>query len=104
MAPKIKFLNENKSPLRLEFCLLLLFCYLNLFNSAKFSFSFSVFFNNIRALECIINIFSTVFLSLQDQYDNLAIHTQKGIDFLDKYGSFIRDRSAIEVEYAAKLR
>lgn len=41
---------------------------------------------------------------LWDQYDNLAIHTQKGIDFLDRYGNFIRDRSAIEVEYASKLR
>uniref|UniRef100_A0A1Q3F9G9 Putative cdc42-interacting protein cip4 n=1 Tax=Culex tarsalis TaxID=7177 RepID=A0A1Q3F9G9_CULTA len=41
---------------------------------------------------------------LWDQYENLATHTQKGIDFLDKYGNFIRDRSAIEVEYAARLR
>ncbi|KAM7357804.1 formin-binding protein 1-like Cip4 isoform 6-T7 [Cochliomyia hominivorax] len=41
---------------------------------------------------------------LWDQYDNLAIHTNKGIEFLDKYASFIRDRLAIETEYAAKLR
>ncbi|XP_055620892.1 formin-binding protein 1-like isoform X10 [Toxorhynchites rutilus septentrionalis] len=41
---------------------------------------------------------------LWDQYDNLATHTQKGIDFLERYGNFIRDRSAIEVEYAGKLR
>ncbi|KAI9587709.1 hypothetical protein GQX74_003555 [Glossina fuscipes] len=41
---------------------------------------------------------------LQDQYDNLAIHTSKGIEFLDKYANFIRDRLAIETEYAAKLR
>uniref|UniRef100_A0A1B0CCR2 Putative cdc42-interacting protein cip4 n=1 Tax=Lutzomyia longipalpis TaxID=7200 RepID=A0A1B0CCR2_LUTLO len=41
---------------------------------------------------------------LWDQYDNLALHTQKGIDFLDKYGSFVRDRCAIELEYASKLR
>ncbi|KNC22485.1 hypothetical protein FF38_07236, partial [Lucilia cuprina] len=38
-----------------------------------------------------------------DQYDNLAIHTNKGIEFLDKYANFIRDRLAIETEYAAKL-
>lgn len=43
-------------------------------------------------------------IELWDQYENLATHTQKGIDFLDKYGNFIRDRSAIEVEYAARLR
>lgn len=40
----------------------------------------------------------------QDQYDNLSLHTQKGIDFLEKYGHFIRDRCAIEMEYAGKLR
>ncbi|XP_073981707.1 formin-binding protein 1-like Cip4 isoform X3 [Rhodnius prolixus] len=41
---------------------------------------------------------------LWDQYENLSLHTQKGIDFLEKYGHFIRDRCSIEMEYAAKLR
>uniref|UniRef100_T1J7Q9 SH3 domain-containing protein n=1 Tax=Strigamia maritima TaxID=126957 RepID=T1J7Q9_STRMM len=41
---------------------------------------------------------------LWDQYDNIAAHTQKGIDFLEKYGHFIRDRCTIEVEYASKLK
>ncbi|XP_047367199.1 formin-binding protein 1-like isoform X10 [Vespa velutina] len=41
---------------------------------------------------------------IYDQFDNLSHHTQKGIDFLERYGHFIRDRCAIEVEYAAKLR
>lgn len=41
---------------------------------------------------------------LWDQYDNLAIHTEKGIEFLEKYGHFIRDRCHIEEEYASKLR
>ncbi|XP_035730320.1 formin-binding protein 1-like isoform X7 [Vespa mandarinia] len=41
---------------------------------------------------------------MYDQFDNLSHHTQKGIDFLERYGHFIRDRCAIEVEYAAKLR
>ncbi|CAH2068443.1 unnamed protein product, partial [Iphiclides podalirius] len=41
---------------------------------------------------------------LWDQYDNLAAHTHKGIEFLDKYGNFVRDRCAIELEYAGKLR
>ncbi|XP_032453575.1 formin-binding protein 1-like isoform X6 [Nasonia vitripennis] len=41
---------------------------------------------------------------LWDQFDNLSLHTQKGIDFLEKYGHFIRDRCAIEEEYATKLR
>ncbi|XP_074029177.1 formin-binding protein 1-like Cip4 isoform X3 [Leptinotarsa decemlineata] len=39
-----------------------------------------------------------------DQYDNLSLHTLKGIDFLEKYGQFVRDRASIECDYAAKLR
>ncbi|XP_023178727.1 formin-binding protein 1-like isoform X5 [Drosophila hydei] len=41
---------------------------------------------------------------LWDQYDNLSIHTNKGIEVLDKYANFVRDRVAIETEYAGKLR
>nr|CAI5865422.1 unnamed protein product [Callosobruchus analis] len=41
---------------------------------------------------------------LWDQYDNLSMHTLKGIDFLEKYGQFVKDRAAIECEYASKLR
>ncbi|XP_075226345.1 formin-binding protein 1-like Cip4 isoform X2 [Lycorma delicatula] len=41
---------------------------------------------------------------LWDQYDNLSLHTQKGIDFLEKYGQFIRERCNIELDYAGKLR
>ena len=43
-------------------------------------------------------------LFLQDQYDNIAAHTQKGIDFLEKYGHFVDQRTKIEQEYASKLR
>ncbi|KAH8302872.1 hypothetical protein KR044_011416 [Drosophila immigrans] len=43
-------------------------------------------------------------LFLQDQFDNLSIHTNRGIDVLDKYANFLRDRVAIETEYAGKLR
>jgi len=41
---------------------------------------------------------------LWDQYDNIATHTQKGIDFLEKYGHFVDQRCKIEQEYASKLR
>lgn len=44
------------------------------------------------------------FCLFQDQYDNLSFHTLKGIDFLEKYGHFVKDRATIEYEYAAKLR
>lgn len=51
----------------------------------------------------ILTFFSP-FFSFQDQFTNVAAHTLKGIDFLDKYGNFVKDRCAIEIEYAAKLR
>lgn len=41
---------------------------------------------------------------LWDQYNNLAHHTHKGIDFLEKYSQFIKERCSIETEYAYKLR
>ncbi|KAH8390562.1 hypothetical protein KR215_005198 [Drosophila sulfurigaster] len=41
---------------------------------------------------------------MQDQFDNLSLHTNRGIDVLDKYANFLRDRVAIETEYAGKLR
>jgi len=41
---------------------------------------------------------------LWDQYDQIAVHTQKGIDFLEKYGHFVDARTKIEQEYASKLR
>ena len=44
------------------------------------------------------------FKYFQDQYDQIAVHTQKGIDFLEKYGHFVDARSKIEAEYAQKLR
>ncbi|GIY21845.1 hypothetical protein CEXT_163531 [Caerostris extrusa] len=39
-----------------------------------------------------------------DQYDNLGLHTQKGIEFAEKFGSFVKEKSTIESEYAHKLR
>ena len=41
---------------------------------------------------------------LRDQYDNIATHTQKGIDFLENYGRFVDQRCNIEMEYSSKLR
>lgn len=41
---------------------------------------------------------------LWDQYDQIAAHTQKGIDFLEKYSGFVDVRCKIEQEYASKLR
>lgn len=41
---------------------------------------------------------------LWDQYENISTHTQKGIEFMERYSHFLRDRCAIEQEYAGKLR
>jgi len=40
----------------------------------------------------------------QDQFENIAQHTQHGIDFCDRVGSFLKERCNIENEYAAKLK
>jgi hypothetical protein len=51
------------------------------------------------------SIFNDVsYLILQDQFDNIGSHTQKGIDFADKYREFLKERCAIESDYAAKLK
>uniref|UniRef100_A0A1I7S9V6 F-BAR domain-containing protein n=1 Tax=Bursaphelenchus xylophilus TaxID=6326 RepID=A0A1I7S9V6_BURXY len=39
-----------------------------------------------------------------DQTNQVSDHTQRGIDFLDKYGQFVKERAQIEDEYALKLR
>ncbi|KAL5292163.1 FNBP1 family protein [Megaselia abdita] len=41
---------------------------------------------------------------LWDQYENLSTHTSKGIEFLEKYGGFVKERILIEKDYATKLR
>ncbi|XP_029470151.1 formin-binding protein 1 isoform X12 [Rhinatrema bivittatum] len=41
---------------------------------------------------------------LWDQFDNLEKHTQWGIDFLEKYIKFVKERTEIEINYAKQLR
>ncbi|NXU00431.1 FBP1L protein, partial [Buphagus erythrorhynchus] len=41
---------------------------------------------------------------LKDQFDNLDKHTQWGIDFLEKYAKFVKERIEIEQNYAKQLR
>lgn len=41
---------------------------------------------------------------LQDQWDNIGIHTQKGIDFCERYVHFLKEKSAVELDYASKLK
>ncbi|KAM7387708.1 hypothetical protein PAMP_023929 [Pampus punctatissimus] len=44
-----------------------------------------------------------VVLSL-DQFDNLDKHTQWGIDFLERYAKFVKERLDVEQNYAKQLR
>ncbi|XP_066548581.1 formin-binding protein 1-like isoform X3 [Amia ocellicauda] len=41
---------------------------------------------------------------LWDQFDNLEKHTQWGIDFLERYAKFVKERTEIEQNYAKQLR
>uniref|UniRef100_A0A8B9PER0 Formin binding protein 1 n=1 Tax=Apteryx owenii TaxID=8824 RepID=A0A8B9PER0_APTOW len=52
-----------------------------------------------------LNFFFFFFFdSLQDQFDNLEKHTQWGIDVLEKYVKFVKERTEIELSYAKQLR
>uniref|UniRef100_A0A0B7A1R0 Formin-binding protein 1-like n=1 Tax=Arion vulgaris TaxID=1028688 RepID=A0A0B7A1R0_9EUPU len=43
-------------------------------------------------------------IELWDQWENIGGHTQKGIDFCERYIQFIKERSAVELDYASKLK
>lgn len=43
-------------------------------------------------------------LCLQDQFDNLEKHTQWGIEFVERYTKFVKERSEIEINYAKQIR
>ncbi|KAJ1363695.1 hypothetical protein KIN20_023610, partial [Parelaphostrongylus tenuis] len=47
---------------------------------------------------------SSSWAELWDQTDAIAGHTQKGVEFLERIGTFAKERALIEEEYAAKLR
>uniref|UniRef100_A0A8D3AHJ0 Formin binding protein 1b n=1 Tax=Scophthalmus maximus TaxID=52904 RepID=A0A8D3AHJ0_SCOMX len=48
-----------------------------------------------RACICLIGL---------DQFDNLEKHTQWGIEFVEKYTKFVKERSEIETNYAKQIR
>ncbi|KAK7504998.1 hypothetical protein BaRGS_00003568, partial [Batillaria attramentaria] len=39
-----------------------------------------------------------------DQYDNVGSYTQRGIEFCEKFTHFLKERSAVEQEYARNLK
>ncbi|XP_057217229.1 formin-binding protein 1 isoform X7 [Triplophysa rosa] len=44
------------------------------------------------------------FSQTKDQFDNLEKHTLWGIDFVEKYTKFVKERSEIELNYARQIR
>uniref|UniRef100_A0A8D3DHI2 Formin-binding protein 1-like n=1 Tax=Scophthalmus maximus TaxID=52904 RepID=A0A8D3DHI2_SCOMX len=42
--------------------------------------------------------------SLTDQFDNLEKHTSWGIDFLERFTKFVKERAEIELSYAKQIR
>ncbi|XP_063745187.1 formin-binding protein 1 isoform X3 [Eleginops maclovinus] len=43
-------------------------------------------------------------MTSDDQFDNLEKHTQWGIEFVEKYTKFVKERSEIETNYAKQIR
>ncbi|XP_068191584.1 formin-binding protein 1 isoform X18 [Antennarius striatus] len=43
-------------------------------------------------------------LQKRDQFENLEKHTQWGIEYLEKYTKFVKERSEIELNYAKQIR
>uniref|UniRef100_A0A3P8XEN1 Formin binding protein 1b n=1 Tax=Esox lucius TaxID=8010 RepID=A0A3P8XEN1_ESOLU len=41
---------------------------------------------------------------LWDQFDNLEKHTQSGIEFVERYTKFVKERTEIEISYAKQIR
>uniref|UniRef100_A0A673K209 Formin-binding protein 1-like n=1 Tax=Sinocyclocheilus rhinocerous TaxID=307959 RepID=A0A673K209_9TELE len=56
-----------------------------------------------NSLSLDLFLFSAFFLD-QDQFDNLDKHSQWGIDFLERYAKFVKERLEIEQAYAKQLR
>ncbi|XP_067339629.1 formin-binding protein 1 isoform X22 [Channa argus] len=40
----------------------------------------------------------------KDQFENLEKHTQWGIEYVEKYSKFVKERSEIEINYAKQIR
>ncbi|XP_070991742.1 formin-binding protein 1-like isoform X12 [Oncorhynchus clarkii lewisi] len=43
-------------------------------------------------------------ITSSDQFDNLEKHTQSGIEFVERYTKFVKERSEIEINYAKQIK
>jgi len=59
----------------------------------------------ILMAKCVISLTGLIILALlQDQFDNVVAHTQKGTEFCERLLHFVKEKCAIETEYATKLK
>ncbi|CDQ94005.1 unnamed protein product [Oncorhynchus mykiss] len=55
----------------------------------------------------VVNVFciiTSIQIISSDQYDGIDKHTQSGLDLVDRYVKFVRERTEIEQNYAKQLR
>ncbi|XP_041481114.1 cdc42-interacting protein 4-like isoform X7 [Lytechinus variegatus] len=55
-------------------------------------------------LEPTVSYRQAVNILLGDQISNLEKHTERGIDYVERFSSFVKDRQKIEIEYASQLK
>lgn len=71
-----------------------------------FRVTFHSLAGSARSISCSL-IFFLICLSfcfLQDQYDIIEKHTQSGLELVEKYVKFVKERTEIEQNYAKQLR
>lgn len=65
---------------------------------------FDLTFNKVEGADPLNDLITMLSFFLQDQFDNLEKHTQWGIEYLEKYTKFVKERSEIEINYAKQIR
>ncbi|XP_029940151.1 formin-binding protein 1 isoform X17 [Salarias fasciatus] len=58
----------------------------------------------LSAYEEYLQVLLQMKMTSSDQFDNLEKHTQWGIEFVEKYTKFVKERSEIEISYAKQIR
>ena len=57
----------------------------------------------VRCADVLVSFIGSWCL-FQDQFENLEKHTSWGIDFLERYTKFVKERADIELSYAKQIR
>ncbi|XP_077354410.1 formin-binding protein 1 isoform X14 [Festucalex cinctus] len=59
---------------------------------------------NLSPYQEYLQVLLQMKMTSTDQFDNLEKHTQWGIEFLERYAKFVKERSEIEINYAKQIR